>query len=95
VGLDPLTWKPEILTVCIFAADVFDRIFRSHLLSAPTPDVDDHETEGTVLMGTRAEGMPFEEGQVDLYLKSNMRDAGKACLALAWHHRLQLGITAT
>lgn len=92
IGLDPLTWKPEILTVCVFDADVFDSIFRLHLLAAPVPGTDDHETEGTILMGTNAHGIPFEENQVNHYLRSDMRDAGRTCLSLAWYHRQRLGI---
>ncbi|MGW3419716.1 hypothetical protein [Streptomyces phaeochromogenes] len=29
IGLDPLVWKPEILLVCVWDAEAFERIFTS------------------------------------------------------------------
>jgi hypothetical protein len=90
LGLDPLTWKPEILTVCVFESDVFDFIFRDALLKLRAPDDHDETTEGTILCGAAATGIPFDQEHVDRYLGGDMRDAGKACLSLAWHHRTVL-----
>jgi hypothetical protein len=95
LGFDPLTWKPEILTVCVFSEQAFDRILRPGLLDAPVPSADDDQNEGTILMGHNAEGIPFTEDQINNYLQNSMRDAGRACLSLAWHHRHRLQISVT
>lgn len=79
VGLDPLTLKPEFLTIAVFDRDCFDEIF-------PRPfAVTD---EGTIL-----EGIPFNEKSIDEYLgHSGVRSGAKACLKLAWEHRQEFGL---
>jgi hypothetical protein len=80
VGLDPLTLKPELLTVAVFERACFDEIF-------PRPfSVTD---EGIIL-----EGIPFNEKAVHDYVKhSGVRSGAKACLKLTWAHRRELGLT--
>jgi hypothetical protein len=86
VGLDPLTWKPEILTVAVFDDSTFDSI-----LGAIVGEND----EGPLIFSDNkgAEGMPFVEDGVRPWLKGKMLAAGEACLYLAWHHRRELGIS--
>ena len=79
VGLDPLTLKPEFLTVAVFDRACFDGIF-----SRPFPVTD----EGTIL-----EGIPFNEKAIYDYVNQmGVRSGAKACLKLAWDHRGQLGL---
>ncbi|GGN78511.1 hypothetical protein [Nocardia rhizosphaerihabitans] len=74
LGLDPLTWKPELLTVAVFRHGSFDRIFGGGIVG---------NFEGTVITGSQ-----FDCNQVDNYLNSaNTRLGTKACLQLAWKHR--------
>jgi hypothetical protein len=86
VGLDPLTWKPEILTVAVFDGDIFDAI-----LGAIVGEND----EGRLIFSDdkNTEGMLFAERSVRHWLKGKMLAAGEACLYLAWHHRQDLGIS--
>jgi hypothetical protein len=84
IGLDPLTWKPEILTVCAIDAATFDRIFAKMVTRG---------REGTILDGPRGKGIPFDVEAVHLYADSpNTRSAARACLKLAWLHRAALGL---
>jgi len=84
VGLDPLDWKPELLTVCVIEADVFDRIF-ARLASKGA--------EGVIIVGERGAGIPFDRPTVETYLNNReLLAAGDACLRLAWRHRDFLGI---
>ncbi len=81
-GLDPLTWKPELLTVAVFTASAFDRTF---------PDMVKINNEGTLIPGR-----PFKEAVIRNYLNNPAtRPGGKACLGLAWHHREVLGLVPT
>lgn len=85
VGLDPLTWKPEILTVAIFSATAFDRIFA---------DIVYENDEGRLVFAddrARA-GISFTEENVEYRIGSRMLTAGQACLRLAWLHRVELGL---
>ncbi|MGW7541112.1 hypothetical protein ACWGKQ_08320 [Streptomyces sp. NPDC054770] len=86
LGLDPLTWKPEILTVCVWPVEVFNRVF---------PGLVAENEEGTLLFGAHGDrpGMPFSDEQVSRYLDQPGLFAGAgACLALArrWHRELGL-----
>lgn len=77
VGLDPLTWKPEILTACVFEHDLFERVFAGMKKS---------NDEGLVLSRQR-----FDDANVRAYLdEGRTLPAGAACLSLAWQHREQL-----
>jgi hypothetical protein len=81
IGIDPLTLKPEILTVCVFSDMAFDRIFG---------DMPEKNTEGRLVSGHRNLGVPFTQEGVDTYLKTASVEtlpAGAGCLALAWRWR--------
>ncbi|OXM58436.1 hypothetical protein CFP71_02500 [Amycolatopsis thailandensis] len=86
VGLDVLTWKPELLLVCLIDGAVFDRIFADMVTAGK---------EGTIIAGPRGNGIPFEFSNISRYVDSeNTRGAAKACLTLAWRHRAALGIVS-
>lgn len=86
IALDPLTWKPELLTVCIIEAQVFDSIFRDKV---------QRTDEGTIIVGARGQGLPFDQATVDLYAENPAtRRGARSCLLLAWEHRALLGLTA-
>jgi hypothetical protein len=85
VGLDPLTWKPEILTVAIFSETAFDKIFA---------DIVHQNEEGRLVFAddrTRA-GISFTEENVEYRTAGRMLTAGQACLRLAWLHHMELGL---
>lgn len=84
IGIDPLDWKPELLTVCIFEAATFDSIFEEMV-----PD----GKEGVILVGPQGKGIPFTESAVRQYVEdSNMPNPGASCLKLAWCHRANLNL---
>lgn len=85
IGLDPLTWKPEILTVAIFEPAVFDNIFN---------DIIRENEEGRLIFrdGWSTAGIAFTEDNVSHRIRGRMLTAGQACLWLAWKHRRELGI---
>lgn len=85
VGLDPLTWKPEILTVAIFDAAVFDEAFA---------DIVHENDEGRLVFADERmrAGIPFRAEDVRHHSYGRMLTAGQACLRLAWRHRAILGI---
>ena len=87
IGLDPLSWKPEILTVAIFEPAAFDEIFA---------DIVDKNEEGELVFGdseTRT-GIRFTEYNIDHWARiGRMLTAGQACLRLAWYHRDFLRLT--
>ncbi len=86
LGIDPLPWKPELLTVCLIDADVFDAVF---------PVVPDHNSEGTILAGNGHDGLPFDAPTVARYCaESTISPNAKACLSLAWRSRAELGLGA-
>jgi hypothetical protein len=75
VALDALTLVGEILTVAVFAADVFDDL---------AGDFVDANDEGTVI-NTR---VPFTEAGVRSMLDGRrIAPAGAGCVHLAWQHR--------
>jgi len=85
LGLDPLTWKPELLTVCIIDDAVFDVIFQDMVRKG---------SEGTLIVGPEGHGLPFDEETVNLYANNpNTRRGASACLILAWEHRKLLGLS--
>jgi hypothetical protein len=84
IGLDPLTWKPEILLTCAIDAPVFDDIFAEIVTQGK---------EGTIIVGPHGHGIPFNEEAVRRYADSpTTRSAARACLTLAWRHRAELGL---
>src|ERR1700730_3166606 len=62
LGIDPLPWKPELLTVCIIDAQSFDAIF------AAMPKRND---EGIILTGNGKDGLPFDAATVARYCKDH------------------------
>lgn len=84
VGLDTLTWTPELLLAGVIDAPVFDTLFAAIVRQGK---------EGTILAGPDGRGIPFEESAVDAYARDpGTRDAARACLKLAWRHRDALGL---
>lgn len=84
LGLDPLTWKPEILVVAVFEADTFRRLFSA---------INALNEEGTLVLGEENRGLPFDAAAVARYgVDSGTLAAGQAVLALAWRHRSQLNL---
>lgn len=84
VAVDPLCFKPELLTVCIFSASAFDAIFA---------DLTPSNDEGTLLVGPSRHGIPFNNHNVKLYADSKGTSlAAAAALKLAWRHRRRLGL---
>lgn len=91
IGLDPLSWKPEILMVAIFEDEAFNSVFR---------DIARENAEGPILwLGEdrpHTQGLPFSKSTV-LYHAQNSRTlpAGRACLTLAWRWRRFLRLPTT
>ncbi|MFF2385414.1 hypothetical protein [Streptomyces sp. NPDC058108] len=88
LGLDPLSWKPEICLVCVWDAAAFDEIFAG---------MGEHNEEGVLVVGARAgdgyRGVPFTAGNVLGYAgHASTLPAGRACLTLAWRWRRELGL---
>ncbi|MFD9698771.1 hypothetical protein [Lentzea sp. NPDC059081] len=85
LGIDPLPWKTELLTVCVIDAEVFDRIF------APVPV---RNEEGIIIAGDRKNGLLFDATTVDRYCREpDVSPNTQACLRLAWRYRDQLGLS--
>lgn len=89
-GMDPLTLKGEILTVCIWEAEAFDAIFANIKW----------ENEEGKIIGNNVDrknnhlyGMPFDKDYIDQFIEDNTIPAGMACLRLAWKYREELGLT--
>ena len=98
LGLYPLTWKPEILLVSVFEAELFDRLFDNMV---------EEVIEGRLVVTTRLkhsryafrgkkgiyEGLPFNAETVGRYAGDpTTLPAARGCLTLAWRHRRFLGI---
>lgn len=75
LGVDPVTLAVDLLTVAVFDADVYDRLF------AGLVDINDE--------GDLCAAIPFERRDLDPYLARELpiQPAGQAALALAWEHR--------
>lgn len=83
-ALDPVTWKPEVLTALVLSARAADQLFRT----VPT-----HNEEGTVLAGDGGHGLVLDEATVRAVVDDPATVAvGRACLTLAWRHRHHLGL---
>jgi hypothetical protein len=88
LGLDPVSWKPEIAVACVWKSKTFDRIFR---------EMRGDNSEGILITGKRlarrSEGIPFSEENVLGYAGSaTTLPGGRMCLTLAWRWREALGI---
>jgi hypothetical protein len=86
VGVDPLTYVSDMLTVAVFDSDLFDTVF---------PRLAATNDEGhlvTVEDGAgRSVGVPFRADHVErLTTEEQMQPAGAALLRLAWQHRAAL-----
>lgn len=77
MGVDPLTFATDMLTVAVIEAPLFDELF-GNLVA--------HNDEGRVL-----EGLAFTEENIDRFVhREPTQAAGAALLALAWEHRANL-----
>jgi hypothetical protein len=84
IGLDPVTWKPEILVAAVFEERLFDQLFAA---------VASHNEEGTLVLGEDKQGLPFTRLAAERYGRgSRTLTAGQACLSLAWAARSHLGL---
>jgi len=88
LGVDPLTFAADILTVAVFDGDVFDRLF-ADLVAA--------NAEGKVIGPSAAAapgvpGIPFTGEAIRRLAdgSGSMQAAGAAVLQLAWQHRRSL-----
>lgn len=78
VGVDALNYVSDVLTVAVFEADTFDRIFGSMV---------DHNDEGEV----DTEEFNFSESTVERLLTTeSIAPSGAACLRLAWLHQADI-----
>lgn len=74
MGVDPLTFATDMLTVAVIEAARFDELFG---------DLVAHNDEGRVL-----EGLPFTAANIERFVHHEpTQAAGAALLALAWEHR--------
>ncbi|MEX5633845.1 transcriptional regulator [Parafrankia sp. FMc2] len=74
LGVDPLTFATDLLTVAVFEAPVFDSLFAGLVAT---------NAEGSVFAG-----IPFTERTVERLLRDEpVQAAGAALVALAWRHR--------
>jgi hypothetical protein len=74
IVLDPLTLKPELLTVAVFDGQAFDELFGQMV----------RETDEGVII----RDVPFNESEVKEYAtKRSVRLGARALLELAWSHR--------
>ncbi|GGM92623.1 hypothetical protein GCM10011609_32580 [Lentzea pudingi] len=77
MGVDPLTFATDMLTVAVIEASRFDELFG---------DLVSHNEEGQVLRG-----LPFTAANVERFVhREPTQAAGAALLALAWQHRAEL-----
>jgi hypothetical protein len=85
LGVDPLTLATDILTVAVFEAAVFDRVFRGLV---------GENAEGRVVTQDGSAAIPFTQANVTRYTggAEPVQTAGQALLRLAWQHREFLGV---
>jgi hypothetical protein len=84
IGLDPLTWKPELLTVCTFQAAIFDTIFANMVR---------RNDEGALIIGENNVGLAFNEDTVKRYRSAPFASpTAAAALHLCWRSRRSLGV---
>ncbi|MFG2908870.1 XRE family transcriptional regulator [Kitasatospora sp. NPDC048286] len=83
LGMDPLTYVTDMLTVAVFDAELFDETFRRIVSSN-----EEGRRVGLDDATGRSTGIPFTADQVDrLTTTEPMQPAGAALLRLAWRHR--------
>lgn len=83
LGMDPLTYVTDMLTVAVFDADLFDETFR-HMVVAN----DEGHRVGAEDATGRSTGVPFTAEQVERFAGTEpVQPAGAALLRLAWRHR--------
>ncbi|MEV7929945.1 XRE family transcriptional regulator [Kitasatospora sp. NPDC088779] len=86
LGMDPLTFVTDMLTVAVFDAELFDETFR-RIVSTN----DEGHRVGLDDATGRSTGIPFTAEQVDRLTGAEpMQPAGAALLRLAWRHRKAL-----
>ncbi|MER7604764.1 hypothetical protein [Nocardioides sp. NPDC127503] len=84
LATDPLTWKPCLLTVCVFDALQFDAIFSGLV---------ERNEEGDVISRRGKLGIPFDGPSINRYIHDSRTTPDlKDCLRLAWKHRELLGL---
>jgi hypothetical protein len=86
LGVDPLTFATDLLTVAVFDAAVFDTVFAGLVAG---------NDEGRLVNGggaaTARAGVAFSEQNVDRFSAAEpMQAAGAALLRMAWAHRHSL-----
>jgi hypothetical protein len=83
VGVDPVTFATDVLTVAVFDDTEFDAAFGGLVAL---------NAEGRVITGGRAEGIPFTKDTVTRLAGGGepVQASGAALLQLAWQHRRQL-----
>jgi hypothetical protein len=83
LGVDPLTFATDILTVAVFDADVFDAEFGGLVT---------RNAEGRVITQPGSVGIPFDVGAVARFSggQEPTQESGAALLQLAWRHRRRL-----
>lgn len=81
LGADPLTFATDLLTVVVFEAATFDRLFAGLVTSNAEGDFEAHGPDG--LLGARFS----RSDTARLTWPARMQAAGAATLHLAWHHR--------
>jgi hypothetical protein len=83
LGVDPVTFATDLLTVAVFSSDVFDTAFAGLVAL---------NEEGRVVAGPGSAGIPFTEGTVTRFTsgEERMQVSGMALLRLAWQHRAHL-----
>ncbi|TCP56990.1 Xre family transcriptional regulator [Tamaricihabitans halophyticus] len=84
VVLEPLTLWVELLTVAVWEAEVFDRVF------AGMVDVNDEGDAVTANGGTPLDGIPFTANARERLQTEPLSPISRACLELAWTHRHNL-----
>ena len=83
LGVDPVTFATDVLTVAVFDGAEFDAAFGGLVAL---------NAEGRVITGGRAEGIPFTEETVTRLTGDDepVQASGAALLQLAWQHRHHL-----
>ncbi|MPZ26497.1 MAG: hypothetical protein GEV12_08570 [Micromonosporaceae bacterium] len=81
LGADPLTFATDLLTVVVFEAATFDRIFAGLVTSNAEGEFETLGPDGLL-------GAQFDRDEITrLAAPARMQPAGAATLHLAWHHR--------
>lgn len=98
IVLEPITWKPHVLTVAVFDEETFDRIFGTRIFGKMSSrNNEKRNKEGILIVGNRRNrGTPFDEQHVADYTKDPKTDpTAQAALELALKHRAHMNLPAT